>query len=108
MSMHRAPAACGCAVRHSPGTLARTTAPLTRSVSPSRLAWASVSGIGLDPAGAEVCGDVTDRLARERCVELLAKGLHERHAFDHDVEHAPAVGGLPHQVVDRDRLATRA
>src|SRR5690606_30863474 len=109
MSMPRAPAACGRAARHSPGTASRTRAPLKRSASPSRRTEASVgAGIGLDPAGAEVRGDFTDRLARQRGVELLAEGLHEGHALDHEVEHAPAVGGLPHQVVDRNRLAALA
>src|SRR5690606_20121076 len=107
MSKRRTPARSERAARHRPGTASRTRAPRKRSASPSR--WtpgsAAGAGIGLHPAGAQVGGDVADRLARQRGVELLAEGLHEGDALDHDVEHAPAVAGAAHQVVDRDRLA---
>src|SRR5206468_3213264 len=41
-------------------------------------------------------------------VELRAVGEHQAHALDRDVEHLPALVGLAHLEVDRQRLAAGA
>src|SRR3546814_7001842 len=96
--------------RQAPGTASRSRTPEKRSVSPSRamVVAASAARIDADLAGSQFDGDLADRLAGQFVVELGAEGLHEGHAFDHHVEHLPAVAGLAHEVVDRDRLATLA
>src|SRR5690606_23543117 len=107
-SIRRTPSAAADAGRHSAATSSRSSAPANASASPSRRTPALLLGIRVELALAQLGGDLGDRLVLQLLVELLAEGLHERHALDHHVEHLPLAAGLAHQVVDRDRVAVAA
>src|SRR6476646_2062324 len=108
-SKRRTPASIGSARVHASRMPAVSRSPPKRNVSASRCReMVSALGIGLQLAAAQVGGNLLDRLVGQLLVELLAECLHERHAFNHHVEHLPGAAGLAHQVIDRHRLAAGA
>src|SRR4249919_289761 len=127
------PASCLGTCGHNTATAARSRVPVKARVSSCRVQVAVMgevsvrgtcapggfggsrrtlagllAGFRLQLARLEVGGDLRDRLAVERAIELRAEGLHEAHAFDHHVEHLPAGTGVAHEVVDRHGLAALA
>src|SRR5690606_40970419 len=75
-----------CSSDLSAATSSRSSAPANTSASPSRRTLTLLLGIRVQLALAQLGGDLGDRLVLQLLVELLAEGLHERHALDRSEE----------------------